>query len=116
MEQSALAAHIDEVEHLYQIPEKEQARSFLAAHPELVDILIEARPHIERQFGRDAVVELRFSRHFEGDYERDLLAMVQTPLEADTALDLWDRFSDEWWDEASGRPESWPLYIGVEFR
>jgi len=38
--------------------------------------------------------------------------MIQSDLDADDALDrLWD----EWWGDASGRPESWPLYIGVEY-
>src|ERR1051326_6992821 len=98
MEQSALAAHIDEVERVYRVREKDRMKSFLAERPGLVDILLEARPHIERQFGRNVVVELRFPRMYPGESEADLLAMIQTPLEADTALDLFDKF----WDEGFG--------------
>ena len=115
MEQSALAANIQEVERLYRVREKDRVEEFLSSHPGLVDILLEARPHIERQFGRDVVVELRFSRIFEGDTEADLFAKIQTSLDLDTANELFDSFWDEWFGEASGRPEAWPLYINLEF-
>ena len=40
--------------------------------------------------------------------------MIQSDLDADPALDRFDKLWDRWWGDASGRPESWPLYIGVE--
>jgi hypothetical protein len=110
MEQ-AIANKIDELERSYRMPDAEKLKAYLAARPGLVDILVEARPHIELQFGRDAVVQLRFPRDYEGDYGGALLAMVQSPLDADAALDGFDRFWDEWWGKASGRRESFPLYM-----
>jgi len=114
MEQ-AIATKIGELERFYRMPEAEKIKAYLAARPELVDILLEGRPHIELQFGRGAVVELRFPRDYEGDHEGQLLAMIQSHLDADAALDGFDRFWDEWWGDASGRRRSWPLYIGVEY-
>src|SRR6266536_5861369 len=99
MEQSALAANIQEVERLYRVRDKDRVEEFLSNHPGLVDILLEARPHIERQFGRDVVVELCFSRIFEGDTEADLFAKIQTSLDLDTANELFDSFWDEWFGE-----------------
>jgi hypothetical protein len=37
--------------------------AFLAARPETVEFLIEARPHIEKQFGKEVVVDVRFPRN-----------------------------------------------------
>ena len=90
----------------------EAVREFLAKHPELVDILLEARPHIELQFGR-VRVELSFPL---GDWgEGDLYAAIMSPFDADQTHDRFDRFWDEWWRDASGRRESFPLYIGIDF-
>jgi len=115
MDQSTTSAKIDELVSFYQMPEAEKIQAYLAARPELVDILLEARPHIELQFAPDTVVELRFPRDYEDDYGGGLLAMIQSHLDADAALDRFDRLWDEWWGDASGRRESRPLYIGVEY-
>jgi hypothetical protein len=115
MVESKIAPKIDQLEKLYRIPEEGKVRLYLAARPELVDILLEARDHIEVQFGHDAAVELRFARGSDSDQEGELLAMIQSPLDADAALDGLDRLWDEWWGDASGRRASWPLYVGVEY-
>ena len=112
MAQSTIAK-VDELARLYRL-DGEKVKGYLGAHPEIVDILLEARPHIESQFGHDVIVELRFPRD-EGDFEGELLAMIQSNLDADPALDRFDKLWDRWWGDASGRPESWPLYIGVEY-
>lgn len=80
-----------------------------------MDILIEARPQLERHFGCDVNVELRLARDYESDYGGNLLAMVQSHREADDAIALLDRFWQDWWMDASARPEAWPLYIDVEY-
>jgi hypothetical protein len=112
MAQSTIAK-VDELGKLYRL-DGERVSVYLSAHPEIVDLLLEARTHIDSQFGCGAVVELRFPRD-EGDFGRELLAMIQSDLDADPALDRFDELWDRWWGDASGRPESWPLYIGVEY-
>jgi len=114
MAQSTIAK-VDELERLYRLPDGEKVKAYLGAHPGMVDLLIEARPHIESQFGSDVVVELRFPRSDGGDSDGELLAMIQSDLDADPSLDRFDRLWDRWWGDATGRPESWPLYIGVEY-
>jgi hypothetical protein len=113
MAQSTLTK-VDELEKLYRLSDADKVKAYLNADPGIVELLLEARPHIESQFGRDVVVELRFPRG-EGDFDGELLAMVQSGLDAGPAFDRIDGFWDQWWGDASGRPESWPLYIGVEF-
>ncbi len=107
---------MEEVERLYRIPESEEVGEFLRQRPGLAEFLVEAYPHIEKQFGPRVGVELRFPRYFDGEpAEPDLAAKVLCDLEADDACDRMDRLWDEWWKDASGRPESRPLYIGIEF-
>jgi hypothetical protein len=114
VEQSAIANKIDEVEKFYRMKEAGEIKEFLASYPELADLLLEAYPHIEKQFGRGAVVELRFPRDSEHDRERDLLAMIQNSLDTKAAIASWHRLWDEWWCDASARPGAWRLTIEDE--
>jgi hypothetical protein len=113
MAQSTISK-VDELERLSRMPEAAKVKAFLSERPELLDIVLEARPQIELQFGKDVVVELRFPRE-EGDFEGELLAMIQSNLDADATLDGWDRLWDSWWGDVTGRPESRPLFIWVEY-
>jgi hypothetical protein len=115
MPRLTIAAKIDDLQKFCRFADEDRIKQYLTAHPELVDLLLEARPHIELQFGRGTVVELRFPRDYEGDYQGELLAMIQSHLDADDALDRFDKLWDEWWGDASGRCESWPLYVGIEY-
>ena len=89
--------------------------SYLATHGELVGLLLDARPHLEKFFGHDVQIELRLADGIELDRTGELLAMVQSHLDADPALELIGRFWDDWWKENSARSEAWPLYIDVEY-
>ena len=117
MAQSTIAAKIDDLDRSYHMPEGDKIKAYLAAHPDIADLLLEARPHIELQFGHDVVVALRFPRDCECDRDRQdgLRAAIQSHDDADVAGDRWDRLWEEWWGDASGRPESLPLNIGIDF-
>jgi hypothetical protein len=114
MAQSTISK-VDELEKVYRLADADKVKAYLGDHPEMIDLLLEARPHIESQFGPGAIVELRLPRNEDGDFNGQLLAMIQSGLEADPALDSFDRLWDRWWGNASGRPAAWPLYIGVEY-
>lgn len=114
MAQSTIATKIEDLERYYRMPERDKIKAYLAAHPEIADLLLEARPHIELQFGRDVVVVLRLPRDWEGDEEEYLMAKIQSHDDVDTSMDQFDRLWEEWFSDASGRPESRPLYIGIE--
>ena len=113
--ESVLTSRIDDIERLYRIQDKNEVMAFLATRPELVDILIEARPHIELQFGPDVEVVLRWPRFEEDQPRRVLFAMIQTPLDAQPAMDRINAFWDEWWGDASGRPAAFQLCIDFDF-
>jgi hypothetical protein len=53
---------VGQLERLYQLA-SDDVGAFLAARPETVECLIEARPHIEKQFGKEVVVDVRFPRN-----------------------------------------------------
>lgn len=113
VEQSVLPAKIDQLEKLYRV--RQEVKPCLAAHPELVDLLLEARPQFERQLGRDVVVELRFPIRFPCEADEDLFARIQSPFEVETTMANEKKFWDEWFGEASGRPGGSLLIISVDF-
>jgi hypothetical protein len=115
VEPSVSASQMDELVRQYLIPEKDTVMSYFATHRELVGLLLDARPHLEKFFGHDVQIELRLADGIESDRTGELLAMVQSHLDADAALELIGRFWDDWWKQNSGRPEAWPLYIDVEY-
>jgi hypothetical protein len=115
MAQSTIASKIDDLQRVYRMPEGDKIKEYLASHPGVADFLLEARPHIELHFGPKIVVELRFPRSYMGDREGELLAQIQFPYDADEAHDRFDKLWDEWLGDASGRPESFPLNIGIDF-
>src|ERR1700721_3152543 len=113
MAQSTISK-VDELEKLYRLPDPGKVKAFLSERPELLDILLEARPQIELQFGRDVVVELRVPREGEGDPEGQLMARIkQSDVDAAATPDGWDKLWDRWWGDVTARPESWPLHIGI---
>jgi hypothetical protein len=80
-------------------------------------VLLEARPHLEKQFGRDAIVELRipprYERYYDTDpeFSEDLFATVLTRLDPETTLALMNRFWEEWWAEEADRHRDYPLDV-----
>jgi len=110
-----MASRMDELVRQYLIPERDTVTRYLATHREIVGLLLDARPHLEKLFGHDVQIELRLADGIESDGTGELLAIVQSHLDADAALELIGRFWDDWWQENSARPEAWPLYIDVEY-
>lgn len=115
MAQSTISK-VDELEKLYRLVDADKVKAFLSERPELLDILLEARPLIELQFGQGVAVELCFPREGEGDPDEQLMARIQqSDLDAESSPDGWDRLWDAWWGDVTGRPESWPLHIGIDY-
>jgi hypothetical protein len=112
---SVSASQMEELVRQYLIPEKDTVMSYLSTHREIVGLLLDARPPLEKFFGHDVQIELRLADGIESDRTGELLAVVQSHLDADAALKLIGRFWDDWWKENSARREAWPLYIDVEY-
>jgi hypothetical protein len=104
---------VGQLDGLYQIA-GDDVRAFLAERPETVGFLIDARPHIEEQFGKDVVVELRFPRNYEDDLQDYLLAMIRYSPDPGDGLDRWDRLWREWLGDATSVPRSWEVTIGID--
>jgi hypothetical protein len=74
---------------------------FLNENSLLVDILNEAAPKLQNVFGDQVEVELELFSDPESPIDNELFARVLTRLRAGEALDLLDRFDDEWWLDES---------------
>jgi len=100
-EQDVVAAYSPQkdfysLERLYTIENPFEVKSFLAAHPNLKDYLFETREQIERFFGDSALeICLKHDSDPEEDYE-GLFVIIKTHLSSEEALDLLDKFDDEW--------------------
>ncbi len=73
---------------------------FLVLHPQVVPLLIEARPLLAEHFGPETPVRLEVVVDPESDAEdgqAQLFAMVLTGLEPEEARPLLRRFDHEWW-------------------
>jgi hypothetical protein len=88
--------------------------NFILDHPALSPLLLQARKTIERYFGKSTPVVLDVLRDPDEDNSGVLVAFVQTPLDADDALDRLDRFHDAWWRVASGSAAV-PLQFTLEY-
>lgn len=77
----------------YRVENEAEVSAFLQQHPELVPLLNEARPVIERYFPGNNVV-LGFDNY--DDWPK-LWGVIQTSLTAEKAVETMDRFDFEWW-------------------
>jgi hypothetical protein len=101
------------LERLYTIENPFEVKSFLAAHPNLKDYLFETHEQIERFFGNSALeICLKHDSDPEEDYE-GLFVIVETHLSPEEALDLLDKFDDEWFLDHVPPEVSSILTVGV---
>lgn len=71
--------------------------NFVRQYPDVVAPLLEAVAVIPRFFGRDVGLVLEVERDREALDQVQLCALIQTGLDADTALASLDQFDQEWW-------------------
>ncbi len=87
---------LHELENLYTFRNPVAVRRFLLNHPHLIDLLLEAYPHLAQTFGQDSHVALEVVRDPEVANWTQLVAYLVTSLPVDQALDKLDEFDDEW--------------------
>src|SRR5687767_10285870 len=114
MEQRVLPGKLADLAGMYRVRD-EKIERFLLARPELVKILNEGAPHIERIFGKDMVVELEQPVYWEPGGDEDVYVRILTILDPDAACDRRDKLWDDWFSEASADPNSLPLIIGLDY-
>lgn len=93
---------LDRVSARYALRRPTEVTDYLRQHPHLIPILVEAAEVIPRYFGADTplVLEVFTDPESETD-ERELFAIVRTPLGPDDALETLYRLQDDWWLAAS---------------
>lgn len=85
---------IMELDEFYTFRNLPNARSFLLSHPDVVELLREARPHLEECFGPQVDVMLAVIQE---PREMDrMFAYIRTSLSAEEALAQLDHLDESW--------------------
>ena len=109
--------HVEEtalLKRIYHFTNPAEAERFLLAHGELIPYLFEIDKQIKRVFGESIVdVCLEHASDPEEDYE-GLFVIVKTHLSPEEALDLLDKFDDEWFLDYVPPEIGSILTVGVE--
>jgi hypothetical protein len=83
----------------YTLVNADEVHRFLRVYPDAADVLIEARPHIERIFGSNTRVTLEVTFDPDSESLRDseeLFADIQTSLPVDAALARLHKLDQDW--------------------
>jgi hypothetical protein len=98
---SATQVHaLDLIEEGYISYNPAEVRDFLAGHPAITGVLIEARSVISRYFGQGTMVTLRV----QDDPDEDrlyIVAYIRTTQSVQDAIDVLHQLKSEWWLAAS---------------
>lgn len=109
-----LEAGIGEIEARYSLRDAPTVRQYLRDYPEVIEVLIEARPHLEEHFGTEVRVSLEVINDPEAAEIKELFAYIATDLSADEAVMRLDAFDEGWFlhyvDRVAGR-----LNFNLEF-
>jgi len=92
--------------------EDETVKAFLADHPQVAQILLDAFPRIEEFFGKGTAVFLRLSCDQES--EPTLSANIQTALDVSEARAARKRFHLSWWMRQP-ETDSLPLTFNLQY-
>lgn len=96
----AVAASLDRT---YTFRDREDVAAFLAEHPSLADLLVEASSRIARLFPLPQPLALEVFHNLEEEDEGILFVVVPTKLAPEEALRRLDRLRDEWLVDAVRR-------------
>jgi hypothetical protein len=103
------------IEKLYAFHRPLEVKEFLAAHPFLEPLLVEAYDKIGDYFGPQPDVVLEVVTDPEAIDDRELFVFIRTNLPPEEALDRLDRLDQEWWLDAADQADG-KLCIHVEFK
>ena len=107
---------IGELESRYRFREPDKVRAFLLAHPEVLDLVVQAQAKIPEFLPADQPLELEVVRDPEDEHDDgELFAIVPTDLEPEDVRPRMRRFLREWLVDA-GRPVGLLFNVGVEYR
>jgi hypothetical protein len=95
-------ADLSDLEGLYQVTASDVAH-FLATNPDLIMLLNDAAPTIQELFGSNVTVRLEVFSDPDRMSDRELFARILSTPPTGSALELLDRFDNEWWFNAASR-------------
>lgn len=110
---TALPLSIEAVIDLFDVDDTPSVRGYLGDHSYLVPLLAEAHARIPRYFPEPLCVRLQLLPDRDDGDHADLFAIINSGLPEDRALQLLDRFDEDWWLEAAVRGRG-RLTIDVE--
>jgi hypothetical protein len=98
---------LHQLEEMYSLRNATTVRRFLHVHPQLIEVLLEARIYLQKYFGLDPQVTLEVVSDPEVEGVEELFAYIFTSLPVDEALARLDRLDEEWFldqlDRVDGR-------------
>ena len=101
------------IEQLYIFRRPDEVTAFLATHPFLAPLLLEAHGKIVEYFGPSEII-LEVITDPEAIDDHELFALIRVNLSADEALVRLDRLDAGWWLDVSRRGKG-KFNIHVEF-
>jgi hypothetical protein len=90
---------------IYRLPGRLEVNRFLHNHPQVVPLLIEASPHLERIFSSRAELELGVLTDMESS-TAELYAIIRTGDAPDAAFSKLAEFDRSWWLNELPRADS----------
>jgi hypothetical protein len=105
---------VQQLKNLYTFINPFEVENFLSQHDYLYPVLFEAEDKILEIFGKKAkAINLRYNKDPEGDFD-EIVVVVETGLPPDDALDLVDRFDEEWYDNEVDAGTQKLFYVTVK--
>ncbi len=84
------------LDRLFTVRNPSAVRRFIQAHPDLVDIVVEAHSQVQKHFGPGTRIALEVVRDPDAQDAEQLFAYIQTALPVDEALKRLDQLDEEW--------------------
>lgn len=107
-------ARFRKIQDLYTFRNEAAIRKFLSKNAALMNVLIEAYPHVVRYFGDQSRIVLERVKDPEIQDADQLVAYVMTSLSVDEALERLNRLDEEWFLEQFDRVDGL-LNFNLEF-
>ncbi len=86
----------------FEIKDKTSVKAYLRRYPFLLPLILEAKTQVIRIFGNETRAALQVSVD-PSDWSSQLYIVIPTRLNAEAALELFDKLDKEWWLEVSER-------------
>jgi len=87
---------LSQIKRIYSFRDEAETARFLRIHPALIDLLLEAPPHVERYFGPNPQVVLEVVADPEASDSEELFANICTSLPVEEALERLDQLDEGW--------------------